>query len=107
MITNKLKINDKNMECLILATPNVHAKITCYVQLKVGPSIIEPSSSAKNLGVTFNMHVNMEAQVTNICRSAKFLLRNIGVIRRLLTGSSAKPWSILSQYLGWTIIIPY
>ena len=38
----------------------------------------------------FDKNLNMEAQVTNICKSANFHLRNIGAIRSTLTDSSAE-----------------
>ena len=90
MITNKLKINDSKTEFLIIASPNAHSKIKSDIELKVGSSVIRPSSIAKNLGVVFDKHLNMETQVTNICCSANFHLRNIGAIWPYLNDSSTK-----------------
>ena len=56
----------------------------------VGDSVIKPSKSAKNLGVIIEKNLNMESQVTNICKSTHFHLRNIGSIRSYLIDSSAK-----------------
>jgi len=90
MIQNKLKINDSKTEFIILASPNAHSKLQSDLKLHIGKSCIKPALSAKNLGVIFDKHLKMEAQVTNICKSANFHLRNIGAIRHLLTDSSAQ-----------------
>jgi hypothetical protein len=90
MIQNKLKINDSKTEFLILASPNAYSKLNSDLELHVGNSHIKPAPSAKNLGVIFDKHLKMEAQVTGICRSANFHLRNIGAIRHLLTDSSSQ-----------------
>jgi hypothetical protein len=90
MIQNKLKINDSKTEFLILASPNAYSKLNSDLELHVGNSHIKPAPSAKNLGVIFDKHLQMEAQVTGICRSANFHLRNIGAIRHLLTDSSSQ-----------------
>ena len=89
MIKNKLKINDDKTEFLIIASTNGHSKISRDNKLKVGTALIPPSSSARNLGVIFDDHMNMEDHVTNICRSAHFHLRNIGAIRNFLTDDAA------------------
>ena len=82
-------INDDKTEFLIFASPNSHSKMGSEYKLSVGTSSISPSQSAKNLGVMFDKSVNMECQITNICRSANYHLRNIGSIRHVLTDSSA------------------
>jgi hypothetical protein len=85
MIANKLKINDSKTEFLVLATPNAHAKLPSDLNIKVGKCVIKPSECAKNVGVIFDKKVNMQAQVTSICKAANFHLRNIGAIRSALT----------------------
>ena len=89
MIENKLKINDDKTEFLIIASPHSHKKLTDNHSLTVGNSSIGPSSSAKNLGVIFDNNMNMEKQVSNICKSANFQLRNIGSIRKCLNDTAA------------------
>ena len=46
---------------------------------------VPPASSVRNLGVMFDSVMNMDAQVTAICKSAYHQLHNIGCIRRYLT----------------------
>ena len=89
MIKNKLKINDDKTEFLVIASANGHSKISSDNKLKVGNALIPPSSSARNLGVIFDDHMNMEDHVTSVCKSARFHLRNIGAIRNFLTDDAA------------------
>ena len=89
MIENKLKINDDKTEFLIIASPHSHKKITTNHQLTVGNASINPSASAKNLGVYFDNEMNMDKQVSSMCKSANFQLRNIGSIRKCLNDTAA------------------
>ena len=44
-----------------------------------------PTVSARNLGVIFDRHLNLESHINNVCRSAYFHLRNIGSVRNMLS----------------------
>lgn len=87
MITNKLKINDKKTEFLIISSPR--APVQLDVNITIGSSTIPPSASCRNLGVMFDKNACMDDQITSLCRSAHFHLRNIRAIRNLLTDSAA------------------
>ena len=89
MIKHRLKINDDKTEFLVLASPNMHQKLDSSHHLQVGSTQVTPTSSARNLGVTFDRYMKMEEHITNICKSANFHLRNIGAIRPLLDDKSA------------------
>ena len=52
-------------------------------------SVIEPSHFARNIGVIFDKKSNMERQVSAICKSAFFHIRNISRIRKFLSVNSA------------------
>jgi hypothetical protein len=87
MIKNKLKLNGNKTEFLILSSSRSHA---CRdVHLKMGDATITPSSSCRNLGVIFDSHIDMNSQISSICRSTHYHLRNIGRIRSLLPDSAA------------------
>ena len=43
------------------------------------------SLSARNLGVIFDSHLNLESHINTVCRSAYFHLRNIRSVRNMLT----------------------
>ena len=86
MISNKLKINDSKTEFLVISSPR--AKISKDLQIAISDSLIKPSSTCKSLGVVFDKHFTMDAQISNICRSTHFHIRNISMIRDLLPFSA-------------------
>jgi len=88
MINSKLKINDSKSEFLIVTSPYMKSKLP-DLKLSVGTSIVCPSQKAKNLGVIFDSSLDMNNQISNICKSAYFHIRNIGSIRNLLTHDAA------------------
>ena len=57
----------------------------CSCYMKPDDSQISSSSKVRDLGVTFDNCLSLDAHISNICRSTHFHLRNIGRIRTLLT----------------------
>jgi hypothetical protein len=58
--------------------------------LQIGSSLVQPSTTACNLGVIIDTHLTMEAQVKKTSRAANFNLSRINKIRRFLDFSSVK-----------------
>ena len=54
------------------------------VTLGVGSKIITPSDSVRNLGIVFENSMTMTAQITSLCTSLNYQMRNISRIRRYL-----------------------
>ena len=84
MIKNKLKINDSKTEFLVLTSSYFKQQFK-DLQINVGNTHIRPTASARNLGVIFDSHLNLESHINNVCRSAYFHLRNIGSVRNMLS----------------------
>ena len=84
MIKHKLKINDSKTEFMVLTSSFLKQQFN-DLQIKVGNSQIKPSTTARNLGVTFDSHLNLESHINSVCRSAYFHLRNIRSVRKMLT----------------------
>ena len=84
MIKNKLKINDSKTEFLVLTSSYFKQQFK-DLQINVGNTDIRPTASARNLGVIFDSHLNLESHINNVCRSAYFHLRNIGSVRNMLS----------------------
>ena len=84
-IKNKLKINDSKTELIIFRSPLLKTDLS-GVSINVRDSQIMISSSPKvrDLGVTFDNCLSLDAHISNICRSTHFHLRNIGRIRTVL-----------------------
>ena len=88
MILNKLKLNKSKTEFLIFSSKN---NPQCSVRnLHFGADVIVPSSSAKNIGVTFDSSMSMLPHIKNTCKSAFFHLRNIAKIRKYLSVKSTE-----------------
>ena len=79
MLANMLKLNRDKTELLVIGPKH-----------KVNPPIIEASSSARNIGVIFDSHVNLEKHVMNTCKMAFYHLRNIARIRNCLSQDDAE-----------------
>ena len=60
-----------------------------HMKLSVGKCKISPDESARNIGVMFDKHMNIEHQVTSNCISTNYHVRNIGAIRHVLTESAS------------------
>ena len=88
MSSSKLKLNEDKTEFLIITTP--HFKKTFHdISLEVGGLQIQCAEKARNLGVFFDSVMDMKCNVTAICKSAYYHLRNIGSVRKYLTSDSA------------------
>ena len=85
MIKNKLKINDSKTEFLVLSSSFFKQQFNDF-QINVGNTEINLSLSARNLGVIFDCHLNLEFHINSVCRSAYFHLRNIRSIRIYANG---------------------
>ena len=81
IIKNKIKINDSKAEFIMFRSPLLKTDLS-GVSINVP---ISSSSNFRNLGVTFDNCLSLDAHISNICRSIYFHLRNIRRIRTLLT----------------------
>ena len=76
-------------ELLVIGSHNLSAsQLTSFTAIY--GSVIQPSHSARNIGVIFGNKLNMERQVTTICKSASFHIRNISRLRKFLSVNSTK-----------------
>ena len=73
------------------------------IRVHVGNNQIDPSTTARNIGVIFDSQLNLESHINSVCRSAYFHLRNIRSVRSMLTDDAS---SQLIHYLV-TVRIDY
>ena len=89
MHLNKLKLNGDKTEFLVIGRPcNIEKTNTDCIN--VGASQVTKSNAARNLGVIFDCHLNMQLHVNNVCKSCYFHLRNIRCIRKYLSTSATQ-----------------
>ena len=84
MITNKLKINDSKTEFIVFRSPQLKCDLS-GLSVNVGESMLTRSSKVRDLGVIFDQFLNFDDHITDICRSTRFHIRNIGKIMNLLS----------------------
>ena len=92
MATHFLKLNDDKTEVLIITRNSKTSNIIKdqLALVKIGESSVEPKESVRNLGVIFDSVCDLEKHVNNICKSAYFQIRNIGMIRDYLDIEATK-----------------
>ena len=89
MIKNKLKINDSKTEFIVFRSPQAKHDLS-GLSVSVGDSVIAQSSKVRDLGVIFDQFLNFD-DISGVCRSTHFHLRNIGRIRHLLSYDACAP----------------
>jgi hypothetical protein len=89
MHQNMLKLNTDKTE-VMLFTSRHNLKNLSSLTVSVGDCAINPATSVRNLGVTFDQVMDLQQHVNGICRSAYAQLRNIGQIRCYLTNNATR-----------------
>ena len=81
MLANMLKLNRDKTELLVIGPKH---KVNPPIKgIHVAGEYIEVSNNARNIGVIFDSHVNLEKHVMNTCKTALYHLRKIAKIRNL------------------------
>ena len=97
MKSNRLKLNSDKTQFLLAWIPEQQLAKIDTKTMTIGEHSIDSSTSAKNLGVTFDSELGMDLRVNNITRSCFYQLRYLRSIRRSLShGCHEKHWSISS-----------
>ena len=89
MLQNKLMLNDKKTELLVIGTPRQVSKFKSN-GISVGDTFINLSNVVRNLGVYFDTYLNMESQITSVCKSAYHMIYNLRRIRKYFDEDSMK-----------------
>jgi hypothetical protein len=89
------KMNDDKTELIVFCAKQ---NMPMDLKIKIGDSVIKPTNLVKNLGIKMDYQLNMESQVNHIVLKSTYMnLRNIGRIRKFLTGSATK--SLVHAYI--------
>ena len=88
ILLNKLQLNDGKTEFLLISTPHLR-KLLSTLYISVGATDVL-TRSARNLGVIFDEHMNLESHVKNMRCSCFQHLKWISDIRKYITADSAK-----------------
>ncbi|KAK3523359.1 hypothetical protein QTP86_029866 [Hemibagrus guttatus] len=96
MTAHQLKLNPSKTELLIIPGDPSPAQ---DLVISLSNSMISPTASARNLGVTMDNQLSFSSHVTNVTRSCRFLLYNIRRIRPFL---STQATQVLVQLDLWS-----
>jgi len=79
---NKLMLNDGKTELLLIAPKSKMSMIQEWdPKVRVGTATIRPSTCVRNLGASFDQHMDMSSQVSSVCKGVYHNIRLIGKIR--------------------------
>ena len=84
-----LKLSEGKTE-LIYITRKESQTISAPSSATIGNNILHSVKQVRNLGMMFDEHMKMDAQISSVCSAGHFHLRNIGMIRKYLTADSAE-----------------
>ena len=89
MADNFLKLNEEKTEVLFFGSKNLLSNIEAS-PITIGSEHIAPTDLARNIGAYLDKYLNMDSQVSQVCKGAWLHLRNIGKIRPYLNESSTE-----------------
>ena len=85
---NKLKLNDNKRELMLVTSKKTKHLHNLPTSISIGNAQIPFKLSVKNLGLTLDCHLTMNAHVSNIARTCYFELRSLASICRFLTSTA-------------------
>ena len=88
MSRNKLKLKNDKTDFLVFYAH--YRSSPTLDSILVGGELIQAKDNARNIGVIFDNTLTLDRQITAICQSCFFQLRNIARVRRFLSYDSTK-----------------
>ena len=85
---NMLKFNDNKTELMIVTSRRTMHLHTLPTSITIGNAQISCKQSVKNLGLTLDSHLIVNAHVSNITRTCNFEQRRLASIRGFLTSTA-------------------
>ena len=85
---NMLKLNDNKIELMLVTSKRTKHLHKLPTSITIGNAKIPFKQSVKNLGLTLDCHLTINAHVSNIARTYYFELRCLASIRRFLTSAA-------------------
>lgn len=100
MCMNKLNPNSDTTEVLVLSSPYI-AKPSLDT-LEISGYDITPTLTSRNIGVIFDEYLSLDSQISAVCKSSCYHLRNISKIRQFISKSACESLvhSFITSKLG-------
>ena len=91
MRMNFLKLNDSKTEMVLLGSRQQLKKLENQnIRLRVGDNSVAPSTSARNLGVTFDSTMSFDTHISLLSRACFYNIYNISKVSYLLNANIVK-----------------
>lgn len=87
MAANFLKLNSEKTNLVYIRPTRAQEQ---EITLSIAGTAVQPSSTARNLGVIFNDTCSMKPQVKSVAQSCFYHLRNIARVRHLMSRSACE-----------------
>ena len=84
MLRNKLQLNQDKTEFFVVASQRFLSSVS-DIKLELAGASSKPSTSVKNLCVTFDGSMNMSIHIVNLCKTVNFHIHNLWRILRFIT----------------------
>ena len=86
---NRLLCNNDKTEYLLIRSK--FSRLTFTIpSIRIVDCVVDPSDSARNLGVIFDKHMSLQPHIMSVARSANIGIRNIARIRKYLSFEAAR-----------------
>ena len=109
MIASRLKLNPDKTAFIIIGTKAQRDKFKKYFPTKLLDQDVTPTDSARNLGVEFDKDFNLKKNISKVCRSCYYHMRDLRRLRGCLTAAVTKTiaTSLVSSKLDYCNSILY
>ena len=87
MNSNLLKLNPDKTEFIVFGSKHLRSKLSNFYPIEILGNSLVPVDTVKNLGVKFDSSFNFSAQVSSICSSCHYNMRDFARIRPYLSKS--------------------
>ena len=89
MDSSKLKLNPDKTEFIVFGSKVLRNQLSDFFPVNILGNLLSPSDKVRNLGVIFDSSFRFSAQVSSICSSSYYHIRDFARIRRYLDKSTA------------------
>ena len=89
MNSNKLKLNADKTEFILFGSDTQRSKLSHIFPINILGNMLSPVDKVRNLGVVFDAAFTFSPQVSSICSSCYYQIRDLTRIRRFLNKSTA------------------
>ena len=90
MTCNKLQLNNDKTELIFILSKRLMSTISVPSSVQLGTSLIQTSTTVRNLGVVLDHTLSFQTQISSICRACYLELRRISSVRHLLSEEATK-----------------